>query len=92
VNTQPFITLFPELIPTDDGRFACLSMTLPDGRYICVTNTGGMGFPTANDFNVCVYRSEEDFGNEPIHSLTSDDFADLDHALAAAEFCGEVQS
>ena len=90
MNTQQFITLFPELTPSDDGRFACLSMTLPDGRYICVTNMGGMGFPTDDDFTVCVYRSEDDLGNEPIDSFTSDDFADLDHALSAAEFCREV--
>ena len=90
MNTQPFITLFPELTPSDDGRFACLSMTLPDGRYICVTNTGGMGFPAADDFNVCVYRSEDDLGTEPIGSFASDEFADLWDALLAAGFCKEV--
>ena len=90
MNTQQFITLFPELTPSDDGRFACLSMTFPDGRYICVTNMGGMGFPAADNFNVCVYRGEDDLGNEPIGSFTSDQFADLWDALLAAGFCTEV--
>ena len=87
---------YPEFNAMDDGRFRCLAMTLDDGRYVVMTNMGGMDYPTHEDFMVCVYRDEDAFGDDPatglFGSFTSDDFADIDHALGAAEFCTEVQS
>ncbi len=56
---------------SDDGRFRCLSRTLPDGTYICVTDTGGMNYPTESDFMVGVYSSAEAFGDDPASSLLS---------------------
>ena len=86
---------FPEFEALDDGRFRCLAMTLDDGRYIVITDMGGMAYPHFDDFMVCVYRSEEAFGDDPCTSLlgsfTSDEFADIDHALGAAEGCTEAQ-
>ena len=85
---------YPEFNAMDDGRFRCLAMTLDDGRYVVMTNTGGMDYPTHEDFMVCVYRDEDAFGDDPatglFGSFTSDDFADIDHALGVAEFCTEV--
>ncbi len=85
---------YPEFTALDDGRFRCLAMTLGDGRYVVITNTGGMEYPHSDDFMVCVYRNAEAFGDDPsvglLGSFTSDDFADIDHALGAAEFCTEV--
>ena len=69
----------------DDGRFQCLSLTLDDGRYVVITDTGGMGYPEPNDFNVCVYRSEDAFGDDPTDSIldsaTSDQFGDINDAI-----------
>lgn len=88
--------LFPELEVLDDGRFRCLARTLDDGRYIVITNTGGMDYPTVDDFMVCVYRDEAAFGDDPgtslLGSFTSDEFADIDHALGAAEGCTGAQA
>lgn len=82
---------YPEFESYDDGRFRCLTMTLDDGRYIVMTDNGGMDYPDFDDFNVCVYRSEDVFGDDPgvglLGSFKSDDFADIDHALGAAEGC-----
>ena len=87
---------FPEFDAIDDGRFCCLAMTLDDGRYIVMTDTGGMDYPDFADFMVCVYQSEDAFGDDPttglLGSFTSDDFADIDHALGAADGCVSVQS
>jgi hypothetical protein len=96
VSAQQFITLYPELTPSDDGRFACLSLTLPDGRYICVTNMGGMGYPSADDYMVCVYRNERELGEQSLGCFTSDKF-DIEDALNTATWLtmgdlGEVQS
>lgn len=83
---------FPDFDSYDDGRFRCLAMTLHDGRYVVVTDMGGMGYPALNDFMLCVYVNEEAFGDDPSTSLlasaTSDNFVDIDHALHAVEFCG----
>jgi hypothetical protein len=80
----------PEFEAYDDGRFRCLTLTLADGRYVVVTDIGGMGYPSFDDFNVCVYRSEQSFGDDPTDSLiasaTSDNFDDIEKALAAVEF------
>lgn len=78
----------PEFDVYDDGRFRCLHLTLDDGRYVVITDTGGMDMPTADDFNVCVYVNEESFGDDPstslIESFTSTDY-DIDTALFYAE-------
>jgi hypothetical protein len=77
----------PEFDTYDDGRFQALTLTLDDGRYVVITDTGGMDYPTLDDFNVCVYRSEESFGDDPgvslIASATSDNFSNIESALAA---------
>lgn len=79
----------PEFEAYDDGRFQALTQTLKDGRYIVITDTGGMDYPTFDDFNVCVYRSEESFGDAPgiglIASATSDKYDNIDAAIAAVE-------
>lgn len=81
---------FVDFESIDDGLFQCLAQTLSDGRYVVITDTGGMGYPTLDDFNVCVYRSEDSFGDDPsvslIASATSDNFDNIDAALAAVEF------
>lgn len=80
----------PEFDAYDDGRFRCLTLTLEDGRYVVITDKGGMDMPDFDDFNVCVYRSEDSFGDDPTTSLiasaTSDHFDDVELALAAVEF------
>jgi len=80
----------PEFSVNDDGRFRCFSLLLDDGRYIVITDKGGMDFPTFDDFNVCIYRSADAFGDDPTDSLiasaTSDDHDDIDRAIAAVEF------
>ena len=80
----------PEFDLYDDGRFRCLTLTLDDGRYVVITDKDGMGLPEFDDFNVCVYRSEDAFGDDPTDSLiasaTSDNFDDIDLALHAVEF------
>lgn len=87
MKTSTNFSLYPELIPSDDGRFACLSLTLDDGRYVVVTNMGGMGFPADDDYMVCVYLNEEAFGDDPsvslLGSFTSNDY-ELEDALNAA--------
>ena len=78
----------PEFDTYDDGHFRCLTLTLDDGRYIVITDIGGMGLPIAGDFNVCVYVNEQAFGDDPtdslIESFTSDKY-DIDTALFNAE-------
>ena len=80
----------PEFDLYDDGRFRCLTLTLEDGRFVVITDKGGMGLPEFDDFNVCVYRSEDAFGDDPTDSLiasaTSDNFDDIELALHAVEF------
>ena len=93
---------YPEFQALDDGRFRCLARTLDDGRYIVITNMGGMDYPTHEDFMVCVYKSEDAFpaveeGDllgtfDSVGAFDSNGFADIDHALGAAEGCTEVQS
>ncbi len=46
---------------SDDGLFRCLIRTLPDNTFVCITDTGGLDYPTATDFNVSVYPSEDAF-------------------------------
>lgn len=83
-----FATDLHEFDVYDDGRFRCLTLTLDDGRHVVITDTGGMDLPTAKDFNLCVYVSEEAFGDDPtdsiIASFTSDQY-DIDTALFNAE-------
>ena len=75
----------PNFNAYDDGRFQCLSRTLDDGRYVVVTDTGGMGYPEPHDFNVCVYKSEDAFGDDPTDSIlasaTSHQFENLNDAI-----------
>ena len=78
---------FPRLAAYDDQRFQAFTMTLDDGRFVVITNTGGMGFPTDDDFLVCVYTTQSAFGDDPTDSLlssvTSADFEDIKSALSA---------
>ncbi len=79
---------YPEFAVLDDGRFRCLAMTLGDGRYVVITDMGGMAYPHFDDFMVCVYRNEDSFGNDPSVSLlgafASDRHDDIEDALNAA--------
>ena len=75
----------PEFDTYDDGRFQALTLTLDDGRFIVITDTDGMDYPTLDDFNVCVYESEDAFGECPIASVTSDSFSNIEAAIAAVE-------
>jgi hypothetical protein len=83
-----FATNLPDFAVYDDGRFRCLTLTLDDGRYLVITDMGGMDLPIAKDFNVCVYVNEQAFGDDPtdsiIASFTSDQY-DIDTALFNAE-------
>lgn len=85
---------YPEFTALDEGRFRCLVMTLDDGRYVVITDMSGMAFPKHDDFMVCVYRNAEAFADDPsiglLGTFVSDEFADIDHALGAAEFCKAV--
>lgn len=78
---------YPDFDVIHEHGFRALAMTLDDGRYIVVTNTGGMDLPTYDDFMVCVYRDEDSFGDDPSTSLhgcaTSDNFDDIESALFA---------
>jgi hypothetical protein len=89
-NTNDIRAHLPLFDVYDDGLFRCLTLTLEDGRYVVATDRGGMGMPDFDDFNVCVYRSEDSFGDDPTTSLiasaTSDNFDDIEVALAAVEF------
>ena len=79
---------FPEFEALDDGRFRCLAQTLDDGRYIVMTDMGGMDYPEFDDFMVCIYRDEEAFGDDPseglLGSFASDRHDDIETALDAA--------
>ena len=87
---------FPEFETLDDGRFRCFAQTLDDGRYIVITDMGGMDYPKFDDFMVCVYRNEDAFpaveDADLLGTFTSDEFADIDHALGAAEGCTGAQA
>jgi len=75
----------PHFNAYDDGRFQALTRTLDDGRYVVITDTGGMGYPEPHDFNVCIYRCEDAFGDDPTDSVlasaTSDQFDNLNDAI-----------
>jgi len=75
----------PEFDAYDDGRFQALTLTLDDGRFIVITDTDGMDYPTLDNFNVCVYASEDAFGECPIASATSDNFNNIEAAIVAVE-------
>lgn len=79
---------YPDFETIDDGRFQCLALTLDDGRYVVMTNRGGMGYPEFDDFMVCVYTSEDAFGDDPSTSLlqcfTSNEFSDIEDAVLIA--------
>ena len=79
----------PDFDAYNDGLFQALVMPLEDGRYVVVTDLDGMNMPSYGNFNVCVYRSEEAFWDDPmtgiIASATSDNFENVDLALAAVE-------
>lgn len=91
MQTQVSITKdFPEFDIYSDGLFEALMLPLDDGRFVVVTDVDGMSMPTFADFNVCVYKSESAFWADPTDSLiasaTSDNFDDVELALAAVEF------
>lgn len=76
---------FPKFEAIDDGRFQCLALTLDDGRYTVITNQGGMGYPKLDDFMVCVYANENEFGDDPSESLLgcfdSESYDDIKSAI-----------
>ena len=79
---------FPDFEAIDDGCFQCLALTLDDGRYVVMTNRGGMGYPEFDDFMVCVYTSEDAFGDDPSTSLLacldSQGYDDIEDAVLIA--------
>lgn len=79
---------YPDFDVIQEHGFRALAMTLDDGRYIVVTNMGGMDLPTYDDFMVVVYRSEDCFPateeGDILGSFASDRHDDLEDALNAA--------
>lgn len=79
---------FPDFEVIQEHGFRALAQTLDDGRYIVITNTGGMDYPTFEDFMVCVYRDEDAFGDDPstglLGTFASDRHDDIEDALNAA--------
>ena len=79
---------YPDFEVIQEHGFRALAETLDDGRYIVVTNMGGMDLPTYDDFMVCIYRSEDSFGDDPtvgiLGCFSSDRHDDLEDALNAA--------
>jgi hypothetical protein len=55
------ITSLEGFTASDDGRFRCLSRTLPDNTFVCVTDLNGLDYPHETDFMVCAYVSEKGF-------------------------------
>ena len=83
----------PDYDSISEHGFDAYAQSFDTGAYIVITDTGGMDYPTATDFLVCVYRSEDAFGDDPTSALlaefSSDDYADLLDVIALAEFVAE---
>jgi hypothetical protein len=65
------ITSLEGFTASDDGLFRCLIRTLPDNTFVCITDTGGLDYPTATDFNVSLYPSKDAFSDNPSSVLVS---------------------
>jgi hypothetical protein len=65
------ITRLEGFTASDDGLFRCLTRTLPDSTFVCITDSGGLDYPTATNFNVSVYPSEDAFSDNPSSCLAS---------------------
>jgi hypothetical protein len=81
---------YPEFDAVQEHHCRYIAMTADDGRYIVMTDSSGSDYPSADDYQVCVYKSEDDFCEDPTDSLldmfTPANSAHLDDALLAAEF------
>ena len=79
----------PDFESYDDGRFRAYTKTADNGRFIVITDRGGMDYPDFDDYYIVVYRSEDAFGDDPgsavLGLFTSDEYADIDAAVEAAE-------
>ena len=79
----------PDYEDVSGHSFNAYTQTFETGAYIVITDTSGMDYPTATDFMVCVYRSEDVFGDDPNTSLlgefSSYGYPDLLDAVATAE-------
>ena len=80
---------FPEFDAVEEHHCRYLALTTDSGTYVVLTDKSGSDYPTADDFMVCVYRSEDDFCEDPTDCLlgefSSDNFPDIEYALWAAE-------
>lgn len=85
---------FPQFDAVQEHHCRYLAMTTDDGRYIVMTDSSGVDYPTADDFLVCVYRDEESFCEEPTDCMltmwSSDDGISLTDAVDAAEAYAET--
>ena len=84
----------PDYEDVNGYAFNAYTQTFDTGAHIVITDTSGMGYPTATDFMVCVYRSEDAFGDDPTTALLAEfsSFGDstLLDAVGAAEAVAEV--
>lgn len=84
----------PDYEPINERAFDAYAQVFDTGAYVVITDTGGMDYPTATDFLVCVYRSEDAFGDDPTTALlgefSSDNYDDLLDAVEAAEAVAEA--
>lgn len=76
----------PDYDPVNEHAFNAYARSFETGAYVVITDTGGMDYPTATDFMVCVYRSEDAFGDDPTTALLVE-FSSFDepHFLDAVE-------
>jgi len=83
----------PDYEDVNEYSFNAYTQTFKTGAHIVITDTSGMGYPTATDFLVCVYRSEDAFGDDPTSALlgefSSYGYPDLLDAVEAAEAVAE---
>ena len=83
----------PDYDPVNEHSFNAYAQVFDTGAYIVITDTRGADYPTATDFLVCVYRSEDAFGDDPTSALlgefSSFGYPDLLDAVEAAEAVAE---
>jgi hypothetical protein len=80
---------YPEFDAVQEHHCRYLALTTDNGRYIVMTDSDGSDYPTAKSFQVCVYRDEESFYEEPTDCMmtmfSSDDGITLADAVESAE-------
>ena len=86
----------PDYEDVNGYAFNAYTQTFDTGAHIVITDTSGMDYPTATDFMVCVYRSEDAFGDDPTTALLAEfsSFAEspLLDAVEAAEAVAKVSA